>query len=276
MQGRALSGPKAVDKAADPIIFHPDVRRMLLTQRAFSEGGRALIAYCSMLVDRVNLAPLEQDRKQADQLLSFLTPIAKGFLTEVGFESANHGLQCFGGHGFIKEWGMEQNVRDSRISTLYEGTTGVQALDLLGRKVLGSQGKLLRLFIDEVQSFCIKETSNTDIKEYVEQLSARLEEWELLTTQIGQSAMLDPEEVGSASVDYLMYSGYVVLAYLWARSAKIARETLNNGSNDEEFYRAKLTTAQFYFKRVLPRTLALAQTMLAGSDSLAVGDAEIL
>ena len=275
LQGRALSGPKAANKAADPIIVHPDVRRMLLTQRAFSEGGRALIAYCSILVDRVNLAPSEKDRTLADQLLSFLTPIAKAFLTETGFEAANHGLQCFGGHGYIKEWGMEQNVRDARISMLYEGTTGVQALDLLGRKVLGSQGNTSKLFIAEVQNFCVEEASNTDIKEYIDALSIRLEEWNTLTTQIGQAAMIDPEEVGAASVDYLMYSGYVVLAYLWARSAKVAQEALHNGSNEKEFYRAKLATANFYFTRLLPRTLTLAKTMLAGSESLAVGDEEI-
>lgn len=267
LQMRSLKGPAAPEKPADPIIVHPEVRKMLLTQKAFAEGGRALIYYCAQLVDKVKMAEGD-DKAQADALLAFLTPIAKAFLTEVGFESANHGLQVFGGHGFISEWGMEQNVRDSRISMLYEGTTQIQALDLLGRKVLMSQGESLKGFTKILHKFCQAESDNAELKTYVEQLTALNKEWGEVTMQIGMKAMQNRDEVGAASVDYLMYSGYVVLGYFWARMAKVAQEKLAAGEGDAEFYRAKLKTAQFYFQRILPRTRSLVETMQSGSDNL--------
>ncbi len=268
LQMRSLSGVKAPDKAADPIIVHPDVRRMLLTQKAFAEGGRALVYFAAQQVDRVTLAETKEERKQADALLSFLTPIAKAFMTETGFESANLGLQCFGGHGYISEWGMEQNVRDSRISMLYEGTTGIQALDLLGRKVLMTQGELLKNFTKIVHRFCQAQQDNPQMTAYITPLAAINKEWGELTMKIGMSAMKNQDEVGAASVDYLMYSGYAVLAYFWACSALVAQQQLERGSDEKAFYEAKLHTANFYFARILPRTRSLAVTMTSGADSL--------
>ncbi len=274
LQMRALSGPKNPSGPADPIIVHPDVRRMLLTQKAFAEGGRMLIYFASMQVDLVERSQDEKVRKDADDLLSFITPIAKAFLTEVGFESANHAVQCFGGHGYIKEWGLEQNVRDSRIAMLYEGTTGIQALDLLGRKVLGSRGELLKKFTKLVHKFCQAEADNFMLKQMVEPLQQLNMEWGDLTQKIGMKAMQNPEEVGAASVDYLMYSGYVTLAYFWANAAKVASEKLLAGSDNPAFYQAKISTAKFYFAKILPRTRALAMTMASGVDSLMELDAE--
>jgi len=265
LQMRALSGTKNPDGPADPIIFHPDVRRMLLTQKAFAEGGRMLIYFLAMQVDVEHLASDEEERKQAADLLALLTPVAKAFLTEVGFESANLGLQCFGGHGYIREWGMEQNVRDARISMLYEGTTGIQALDLLGRKVLMSQGELLKRFTKIIHKFCKANEGDESLKEFIEPLAALNKEWGDLTMHVGLAAMEDPEEVGAASVDYLMYSGYVALAYFWARAALAAIQSPSAG---EPFYRSKLKTARFYFKRILPRTRSLVDTAKSGAKVL--------
>ena len=268
LQMRSLTGPKAEDKPADPIIVHPDVRRMLLTQKAFAEGGRALVYFAAQQVDKANHGETDEERQAAEQLLSFLTPIAKAFLTETGFESANLGLQIFGGHGYISEWGMEQNVRDSRISMLYEGTTGIQALDLLGRKVLMTQGETLKSFTKMVHKLCQSEADNPQMQSYIEPLQAINKEWGELTMKIGMSAMKNRDEVGAASVDYLMYSGYAVLAYFWALAAKTAQQSIAAGTDEEAFYQAKIATANFYFKRLLPRTRTLAETMVAGADSL--------
>ncbi|MCU1717768.1 phenylacyl-CoA dehydrogenase [Pseudomonas sp. 5P_3.1_Bac2] len=268
LQMRSLTGPKAPDKPADPLIVHPDVRRMLLTMKAFSEGSRALIYYAAKQVDIVRYSQNEEEKKAADAMLAFLTPIAKAFITEVGFEAANHGVQIYGGHGFIAEWGMEQNVRDARISMLYEGTTGIQALDLLGRKVLLTQGEALKGFTKIVHKFVQANEGNEAIKDLVGQLAQINKEWGELTMKVGMAAMKDREEVGAASVDYLMYSGYACLAYFWADIARLAAEKLAAGTGDAAFYKAKLQTAQFYFARILPRTRAHAVTMLSGANNL--------
>lgn len=265
---RSLSGPKNPEGIADPIIVHPDVRRMLLSQKAVAEGARALIYLTAQQADIVHSGKTEEDRKAADEALGFLTPIAKAFLTEIGYEAANLGMQVFGGHGFISEWGMEQNVRDARIGMIYEGTTGIQALDLLGRKVLMTQGESLKGFTKQVHVFCKENADNEQLKEFVEPLAAMNKEWGELTTKVGMAAMKDREEVGSASVDYLMYSGYAVFAYLWARMAKVALDKMVEGTSEEMFYNAKVQTARFYFKRMLPRARGHAESMLAGSGSL--------
>jgi len=265
---RSLSGTKNPDGAADPIIVHPDVRRMLLTQKAVAEVARAMIYYAAQQADIVNTAASEDERKEADELLGFLTPIAKAFLTEMGNEAANQGMQVFGGHGFISEWGMEQIVRDARIGTIYEGTTGIQALDLLGRKVLMTQGESLKRFTKKVHMFCKEQADNEGIKEFVEPLAAFNKEWGDITMKIGMSAMKNREEVGAASFDYLMYSGYGVSAYLWARMAEVAQRKLAEGTEEEAFYTAKLQTARFYYQRLLPRAKAHADAMTAGADSL--------
>ncbi|WP_426414921.1 phenylacyl-CoA dehydrogenase [Aestuariirhabdus sp. LZHN29] len=267
LQMRSLTGPKAPEKAADPIIVHPDVRRMLLTIKAFTEGGRALAYFAAKQVD-VTHHGSDEEKRAADQMLAFLTPIAKAFLTETGFEAANHGVQIYGGHGFISEWGMEQNVRDCRISMLYEGTTGVQALDLLGRKVLMTQGEALKGFTKVVHGFCKQNAEEASLKEFVEPLAALNKEWGEMTMKIGMTAMSNREEVGAASVDYLMYSGYAVLAYFWAEMAKVAQAKLDAGTTETDFYQAKLQTARFYFQRILPRTLTHKAAIESGADNL--------
>jgi alkylation response protein AidB-like acyl-CoA dehydrogenase len=263
---RSLTGPKNEKGPADPIIVHPDVRRMLLTQKAFAEGGRAFIYFLAQLGDVVEGGDEEQS-KAADDLMALLTPIAKAFITEAGFESANLGVQVYGGHGFIREWGMEQIVRDARIAMLYEGTTGIQAIDLLGRKVIGSGGKLLLGFTALIDEFCAANEGPEDA-EFVSVLKAYKDEWLGLSMKIGESAMKNADEAGAAAVDYLMYSGYVCLAYFWARMAVLARHKIAAADGDVSFYQAKLMTARFYFDRLLPRTLGHKNMMLSGADNL--------
>ncbi|WP_312271975.1 phenylacyl-CoA dehydrogenase [Pseudomonas sp.] len=268
LQMRSLTGPKAPEKAADPIIVHPDVRRMLLTMKAFAEGNRAMIYFAAKLVDVTRYSQDEEERKKADALLAFITPIAKAFMTEVGFEAASHGMQIYGGHGYISEWGMEQNLRDSRIAMMYEGTTGIQAIDLLGRKVLMTQGESLKGFTKIVHKFCQAQEGNADLKEFIEPLAKLNKEWGDVTLKVGMAAMKDREEVGAAAVDYLMYSGYVCLAYFWADMARAASEKLAAGTDEAAFYKAKLQTARFYYQRLLPRTRMHVEAMLAGAGSL--------
>ena len=268
LQMRSLSGVANPDKPADPIIVHPDVRRMLLTQKAFAEGGRMFIYRCAQLVDIAHKGVTDEERAAADQELALLTPIAKAFLTETGFEAANLGMQVFGGHGYIKEWGMEQNVRDARIAMIYEGTTGVQAIDLLGRKVLGSQGALLHGYTREIKKFCAGYSDEPRLSRYIGPLEKVTVEWEELTRRIGMATLQDKEEAGAASVDYLMYAGYVIMGYFWVRAAVVAHQQLEEGNGDAVFLRAKLFTARFYLERLLPRTQSLATTMLSGADNL--------
>lgn len=268
LQMRSLSGAVQPDKPADPIIVHPDVRRMLLTQKAFAEGGRMFLYRCAQLVDLTQQGATSDQRAAAEQELALLTPIAKAFLTETGFESANLGMQVFGGHGYIREWGMEQNVRDARIAMIYEGTTGVQAIDLLGRKVLGSQGEVLKPFTRSIHSFCTMHSDDMRLNRYIRPLNQVNQQWTELTRRIGMAALQDKEEAGAASVDYLMYAGYVVLAYFWAKAAVAANRQLEAGVGDASFLRAKLFTARFYMERLLPRTQTLAATMLSGADNL--------
>jgi alkylation response protein AidB-like acyl-CoA dehydrogenase len=279
---RSLTGVKQPDKVADPIIVHPDVRRLLMTQKAISEGGRAMIYYTAKLVDEVEFAKTAQARKAADDRLGFITPILKAFLTEAGLESANLGLQVFGGHGYIKEWGMEQIVRDVRIATLYEGTTGIQALDLLGRKIILNRGALLKDFTKEILIFC-KDKSMVSSNPYKKQmnkfiwpLSKAVVNWQQYSLRIALKARKDRDMVGSASVDYLMYAGYVVMGYFWAEMAQAAYEKLATDVENRDFYRAKIKTAEFYFARILPRTKSLAQTMMADPKTLMQLDEELL
>ena len=270
---RSLTGPKNPDGKADPIIVHPDVRRMLLTQKAIAEGSRAMIYYAAQQADILHHGEGEE-QKAADDMLGFLTPILKAFCTEAGYEAANHGVQVFGGHGFIAEWGMEQIVRDTRIALLYEGTTGIQALDLLGRKILMSQGASLRNFTKQVHKFCQTNEDNAELKPFIDQLSTLNKEWGDITMKIGMSAMQNRDEVGAASVDFLMYSGYICLAYFWAQMAKVAQEKLAAGTTETGFYTAKVQTAKFYFDRILPRTAAHAKMIAAGGESLMAMDEE--
>lgn len=279
---RSLSGTKSPDTVADPIICHPDVRKMLLTQKAFAEGGRAMIYYAAKLADVIENSKDEKAKKRADYRLGFITPILKAFLTEVGVESANLGVQVFGGHGYIKEWGMEQIVRDVRIATLYEGTTGIQALDLLGRKILLSRGKSLKSFSMEVLGFCKDKSmisSNPhkrQMNKFIWPLSKAVANWQQCSVRLALKAKKNRDFVGSASVDYLMYSGYIVMGYFWAQMAQASYEKLAGDVENRDFYRAKIKTAEFYFERIFPRIKSLSTTMMADPKSLMQLDQELL
>lgn len=255
------------EKPADPIIAHPDVRRMLLTQKALSEGGRLLNYYCAKLVDIAHASNDDKERHRADMELALLTPIAKGFLTEVSLEATTLGVQVLGGHGFISEWGMEQEYRDTRITAIYEGTNGIQALDLLGRKILASGGEVMHSFVGQMLAFC-DEDQPAQITPLIQALKSNIELWIALTEELGKAAAADLNAVGAGAYDYMMVAGYTTLAYFWARSARIAQAALDNGSDELAFYEAKLSTAQFYFQRILPRNLSLAATIRSGDGNL--------
>ncbi|UPG85019.1 acyl-CoA dehydrogenase C-terminal domain-containing protein [Luteibacter aegosomatis] len=249
LQMRALSGPKLPEKPADPIVVHPDVRRMLLTQRAFVEGGRVLALHAGLQSDIEARHPDADARTKAGELLSFLIPIIKGLLTEAAQECTKEALQIFGGHGYIVEHGMEQLVRDARIITLYEGTTQIQALDLLGRKVMQLQGVGLKHFLAEIGAFCQAHAGDESLKPLIGPLSAAAATWGELTRDIAARAQANPEELGAAAVDYLYFSGYVALAYAWARSVAAADGSRLSTAGKQ----AKRDTAAFYFARILPR-----------------------
>ena len=272
---RALSGKKQPDDPADAIIWHPDVRRMLLTQKAVAEGGRAMIFHAAKIADKMFNATVRGDDKaqqKFDDDLGFYTPILKGFITELGLESANLGMQVFGGHGYIHEHGMEQIARDARISTLYEGTTGIQSLDLLGRKVLmTNKGQSVRDFSKEIFAFAKPNLFSTGpVGKMARTLCKHALEWNWMTLRIMLGAAKDRELVGSASVDYLMYSGYVMMAYFWALQADASEKHLKNGDGVEsdDFYTSKVQTAEFYFTRLLPRATAHKKSALAPTKSL--------
>jgi len=274
MSMRALSGKKDPEQVADKIIHHADVRRMLLTQKAIAEGGRSMIYYAAQLADKMNDALLRGDTaafEEHDAHLGFYTPILKGFLTELGFEAANHGMQVYGGHGYIKEWGMEQIVRDARIATLYEGTTGVQALDLIGRKVLlSSKGKVIRDYTAEILKFCGQHAPNKYMRRFAWDLTKLCAQWNTLTVRLMLAARKDRDIVSAASVDFLMFSGYVMMAYFWAQQAAIASSKLASGTGAEvpEFYKAKIKVADFYFEKILPRTQGHAESMVNPSKTM--------
>lgn len=265
IQMRALSGPKAPDKAADPIIVHPDVRKMLLTARAYAEGGRALATYVALQLDKALSADDEDERKEADAEVALLTPIIKAFITDNGWIATSHCMQVFGGHGFIHEWGMEQFVRDSRINMIYEGTNTIQSLDLLGRKILANNGATLKKFGKKIAEFVEEEGVNESMQEFVNPLADIGDKVTKLTTEIGMKAFQNPDEVGAAAVDYLRVVGHLTFAYFWARMAKIALEKKDSG---DPFYTAKLATARFYFAKLLPETAGLIRSCRAGLSPL--------
>ncbi len=265
---RALTGPKNPDGPADPIIVHPDVRRMLMTQKVLAEGFRAFLYSIAFDVDRSKFGETEEIRKEALDQLEFLTPIAKAFCTELGVEAANLGMQVFGGHGYIHEHGMEQIARDVKIATLYEGTTGIQALDLIGRKVMGSGGELLRKYTKQIHKFCIIESQDEKLTGYKQTLIEHNKLWGDLTVELGTKAGENVDELGAASVDFLMFGGYVALGFTWAKIAAIALGKIEEGVENKAFYEAKLVSAQFYFDRILPRAKAHFAAASAGAESM--------
>lgn len=271
LQMRAPAGPMFPAKPADPIIVHPDVRRMLLTCKALVEGGRMMGYDAALQVDLAHHSPDHAERKQADDLVGFVTPIVKACLTEWGVECTYHALQCFGGHGYIAEHGMEQLARDARITTLYEGTTGIQALDLLGRKILQLQGAGLKVFLGQVEAFCDAHGNDPALAAFIAPLREKAAQWQQITMQVGKRAAANPDEIGAASYDYLMYSGYVVLAYWWARSVAAAEAS----AQSQAFKDDKRATARFYFARILPRTLAHAAAIESGSAGLPELDVDV-
>ncbi|KRI01732.1 acyl-CoA dehydrogenase C-terminal domain-containing protein [Curvibacter sp. PAE-UM] len=267
IQMRSLSGVKAKDKDADPIIVHPDVRKMLLTAKAYAEGGRALACYCAMLLDQHLYHPDEKVRKESDEMLALLTPIIKAFLTDNGFEATVMCQQVFGGHGYIKEWGMEQFVRDARINMIYEGTNTVQSLDLLGRKILGNNGATLKKFGKLVGKLVEEEGVNEKMAEFINPLAYLGDQMTKFTTEVGFKGFQNPDEVGAAAVDYLRVAGHLVFGYFFARMASVALKEIAAGNTDP-FYQAKLQTARFYFAKLFPETASLMRTARAGSKVL--------
>lgn len=267
IQMRSLSGTKAKDKEADPIIVHPDVRKMLLTAKAYAEGGRALACYCALLLDQHLYHPDEKVRKDSDEMLALLTPIIKAFLTDNGFEATVMCQQVFGGHGYIKEWGMEQFVRDARINMIYEGTNTVQSLDLLGRKILGNNGATLKKFGKLVGQLVEEEGVNEKMAEFINPLAVLGDQITKFTMEIGFKGLQNPDEVGAAAVDYLRVAGHLVFGYFFARMASVALKEIAAGNTDP-FYQAKLQTARFYFAKLFPETATLMRTARAGSKVL--------
>jgi alkylation response protein AidB-like acyl-CoA dehydrogenase len=265
LQMRALSGAKAPQLPADPIIHHPDVRKMLLTARAYAEGARALVLWATLMLDTELSASDEHERKAAADMVALVTPIVKAFLTDNAWTATSHCLQVLGGHGYITEWGMEQYVRDARINMIYEGTNTIQSLDLLGRKVLHDNGAKLRKFGTLVQDFIEEHGTDDAMQEFINPLADLGEKVTKLTTELGMKAMANPDEIGAAAVDYLRVCGHLVLAYFWARMAQVALAKADSG---DAFYLAKLATARFYFAKLLPETAALIRSARAGAGSL--------
>ena len=262
LQSRSPTGAQHKDKVADPIIVHPDVRRMLLTMKASNEGGRAFSTYVAMQLDIAKFSEDDAARQRADDLVALLTPVAKAFLTDLGLETTVHGQQVFGGHGYIREWGQEQLVRDVRITQIYEGTNGIQALDLMGRKIVANGGAYYQLFADEIRQFIA--SSDASQSEFTQPLSAALDTLDELTYWIVDRARINANEIGAASVEYLHVFGYTAYAYMWAMMAKAA----SGKEAQDDFYASKLGTARFYFARLLPRIHSLSASVKAGSETL--------
>ncbi|PIA72415.1 acyl-CoA dehydrogenase C-terminal domain-containing protein [Pseudomonas sediminis] len=272
LQSRGLTGVQAPDKAADPIIVHPDVRRMLLTQKTLVEGSRMLAAYTAHQLDLEHGAESAEACKAAGKRAALLIPIVKAFFTDMGQEVASHGVQVYGGHGFIREWGMEQLMRDSRITQLYEGTNGIQALDYIRRKLLGDGGAELSALQAEFSALCDAQAERPTLKGMATVVQARLGEWRELSAEVIAVCQRDPQEIGATSVDFLQYSAYVLLAGFWLQAAARAQDVLETGSGEAAFYQAKLHSADFYLRRVLPRASAHREALLGGSQCLMAMD----
>jgi len=268
LQGRSLAGAKYPEKPADPIIVHPDVRRMLMTMRAYNEGCRALGVWVANALDHMERLPDSEEKTEAEDFIALMTPVVKALFTDLGFESANLGVQTYGGHGFIVDHGMEQFVRDSRIAMIYEGTNGVQALDLVGRKLPANMGRSLRRFFHPVAEYIEAHSADTDIGALVQPFAKAFGALQLATAFIAQKSFADPEEAGAASTDFLRMLGLVALGFMWVRMAKVAAEKLPKAEGDDAaFYKAKRATANYYIDRILPQVGALLYTIKSGKAS---------
>jgi hypothetical protein len=273
LQGRSLSGVKDPSKPADPIIVHPDVRRSLLTARAYAEGGRAFAYWVALMADLQFHHPDEEQKKFAADMMALMTPIVKAFMTDNGFNCASECLGILGGHGYIREWGMEQFVRDARINMIYEGTNTIQSLDLLGRKVLMDNGARLKAFGKLITDFIEENGTSTsnggEMSEFITPLADLGDKVTKLTTEIGMKAFANQDEAGGAAVDYLRVVGHLVYAYFWARMAKVALARIKaDGDGVDPFYRNKLMVARFYFERLLPETVSRIRSARSGVKNL--------
>ena len=272
IQGRSLSGAKAPDKKADPIIVHPDIRRNLMTMKSVNEAGRALILWTALKADVAHRSGDEGDRQQADDHMGLMTPIVKGVLTDKGFDHTVMAQQVFGGHGYIEEHGMSQFVRDARIAMIYEGANGIQALDLVGRKLAMNGGRAVQAFFKEVGEFCEENRSDEKMAPYTKALKKGLNDLQAATMWLMQNAMQKPDNAGAASSDYMHLFGLVALGYMWARMARTAQGKLGNGSS--AFYENKLVTGRYFMERVMPETAAHLARISSGADTMMALDAE--
>lgn len=271
LQGRALTGPKYPEEPADPLIVHPDVRRMLLTMKAYNEGNRALAYWTGLNLDLAEKHPDPEVREEADDLVGLLTPVVKAFFTDISFDVTNLAVQIYGGHGYIRETGVEQYVRDARIGQIYEGANGIQGLDLVGRKMGLHTGRLLRRFFHPVAAFLQEHGEDPAMEEFIGPLAKSFGKLQQTTAWIAEKGMADPEEGAAAATDYLRMFGLVAVGFMWARMAKVSLERLENEDLEEEdkvFYRTKLATARFYCLRLLPQTSGLAVAAMAGADTV--------
>ena len=275
VQGRALTGAKEPEKKADPIIVHPDVRRTLMTNRAFNEASRALVLWTALRSDLKHRSDTEDDRQAADDVLGLMTPILKGVLTDRGFDNAVAAQQMLGGHGYIEEWGMSQYVRDARIAMIYEGANGIQALDLVGRKLGANNGRAVMAYFKEVGDFCEEHRNDEKMAPVTKALKKGLNDLQASTMWFMQNGMSNPDNAGAGSTDYMHLFGLVALGYMWARMVKVAQEKLANGAGDDAAYlEDKLTTARFFFERMLPETALRRQRIEAGSEAVMALSAE--
>jgi hypothetical protein len=277
LQGRSLTGPKAAGKPADPIIVHPDVRRMLLTQKAYVEAARAFCYWAGLAIDREHKHPDPAVRREMADLVALLTPVIKGFITDNGYECTTLAMQVLGGHGYIAEWGLEQYVRDARINMIYEGTNTVQALDLLARKVLSDMGARLMKFDKVIQDVIKANAERSAMKEFTGPLAELAAEVRKVTMEIGQKALRNPDEVGAAADPYLRLVGHLVFSFSWCYSAGVAMKMVASdpAKAADPFYKAKLATARFYFAKLQPETATLLRKIRAGSEPLMALEAEL-
>jgi len=268
IQGRSLSGTKAPDKKADPIIVHPDIRRSLMTIRAFNEAGRAFLLWTALKSDIAHRSPDAAERQNADDLLGLATPILKGVMTDKGFEHAVMAQQVFGGHGYIEEHGMSQYVRDARITMIYEGANGIQALDLVGRKLALNGGRAVMAMFKEIGDFCEENRTDEAMAPFTKGLKKGLNDLQAATMWFMQNAMAKPDNAGAGSTDYMHLFGLVTLGYMWAKIAKAAQAGLAAGDARADYLKNKLTTAKFFMEKILPETAMRKIRIEAGADSV--------
>jgi len=274
LQGRALSGAKYPDQAADPIIVHPDVRRMLMTNRAFTEGARAMVMWAALQFDISKFDENEENRNKAEDMLSLMTPMIKSYMTDQGVEAASRAMQCLGGHGYINEWGMTQFLADARIAPIYEGTNGIQAMDLIGRKLPSKNGEVIRDYFAMIQNFIDENKNNEDLSHYTSLLEKALQRQQTATMWLMQNAMSDPDQAGATAHYYLNLMALVSMGYFWADMVEKSKKMLAAGEGNADFLKSKITTANFFFNHLLPETTSLRYKIEAGAKDVMDLDAE--